>query len=152
MGLRAAYWAVHRKTQSLLSGSGVTADQFVILSLLAEEDGVTQQELVRRASSDHNTVRPMLVLLESRGLLVRRAHPRDGRAYCIELTARGRRTFEELTHEILPLQRELSNLFASAEARALTGYLERIQEFSAEGEIGESDAAPSALSTVSEEG
>jgi len=47
----------HRQSQSLLSGYNVTADQYVLLALLNIEDGITQQELTRRASSDPNTVR-----------------------------------------------------------------------------------------------
>jgi DNA-binding MarR family transcriptional regulator len=96
MALRAAYWAMHREADALLSQQGVTADQFVLLSLLAEQGAVTQQELVRRASSDANTVRAMLVRLETQGLIVRKPHPRDGRAWSVSLTAKGRRAHTQL--------------------------------------------------------
>ena len=62
--LRAAYWALRRQTNQALVAHGVTSDQFVLLSRLADEDAITQQELARRTSSDANTIRPMLVLLE----------------------------------------------------------------------------------------
>ena len=65
MSLRAAYLAMHRRTDAALAGDGVTADQFVLLAVLAAEDRVTQQALVRRTSSDPNTVRAMLVLMEA---------------------------------------------------------------------------------------
>src|SRR5919108_129811 len=65
--LRAAYLALHRQTNACFAMDGVTADQFVLLSALADADAVSQQELVRRVGSDHNTVRAMLVLLEGRG-------------------------------------------------------------------------------------
>jgi DNA-binding MarR family transcriptional regulator len=91
--LRAAYWAMHRRTNEALATYGVTADQFVLLSRLADEDAITQQELARRTSSDANTIRPMLVLLEKRGLIVRRPHPSDRRAHRVVLTAAGRRQF-----------------------------------------------------------
>ena len=71
MSLRAAYWTMHRQTMAILSKRHMTADQFVLLALLSEQDKITQQELVRRASSDPNTIRAMLVLMESRGLLTR---------------------------------------------------------------------------------
>ena len=64
----------------------MTVDQFVILTLLGEQDGITQQELARRASSDPNTIRAMLVLLENRHLVARVQHPTDGRALRITLT------------------------------------------------------------------
>jgi len=47
--------------------TGITADQFVILACLEEQDEVTQQDLVRRAASDPSTVRAMLVLMEGEG-------------------------------------------------------------------------------------
>src|SRR3954466_12811534 len=80
--LRAAYLALHRQTNACFAADGVTADQFVLLSALAEADAVTQQDLVRRLSSDPNTVRAMLLLLESSGLVAREPHPADGRARC----------------------------------------------------------------------
>ncbi len=80
MSLRAAYLVMHRRTGALLARTRVTADQFVVLSALAEADALTQRELVSRTSSDPNTMRAMLVLLERRGLIKRRPHPRDGRA------------------------------------------------------------------------
>jgi len=79
MGLRAAYWSMHRQTNAHLAQRGATADQFELLSLLTEQDGITQRELVRRASSDPNTIRAMLLLLEKRGVVARKRHPTDGR-------------------------------------------------------------------------
>src|SRR6185437_13722982 len=91
--LRAAYLALHRQTNECFAKNGVTADQFVLLSALADTDAVTQQELVRRVNSDPNTVRVMLLLLESRGLVARERHPTDGRARCVMLTVKGRQVF-----------------------------------------------------------
>lgn len=102
MALRAAYWAMHRQADAALAPWGVTADQFVLLALLAADDpggagggaGVTQQSLVRRASSDANTVGAMLRRLEATGLVSRQPHPTDGRARVVALTPKGRRTYE----------------------------------------------------------
>ena len=47
MALRAAYWAMHREADALLQPHGVTANQFVLMSILAEDKGLTQQEMVR---------------------------------------------------------------------------------------------------------
>ena len=88
--LRAAYLALHRQTNACIAPDGVTADQFVVLSALADKDGVTQQDLVRRVGSDANTVRAILLLLEGRGVVAREPHPADGRARFVTLTAKGR--------------------------------------------------------------
>ena len=96
IALRAAYWAMHREADTLLHKHGVTANQFVLMSLLAEGKVLAQQELVRRASSDANTVRAMLMLLERSGLVFRRPHQTDGRARCVALTNKGRKTYNAL--------------------------------------------------------
>src|SRR5262245_64838990 len=83
--LRAAYFGMHRVSDAHFSRYGVTADQFVLLACLAEQDAITQQELARRASSDPSTVRAMLVLLEGRGLLSRDRDPGERRARVVTL-------------------------------------------------------------------
>ena len=55
--LRAAYFAMHRASDSHFTHYGITADQFVLLACLGEQDAVMQQDLVRRAASDPSTVR-----------------------------------------------------------------------------------------------
>jgi len=132
MGLRAAYWSMHRQTNAHLASQDATAEQFVLLSLLAERDGTTQQELCRRACSDPNTIRAMLVLLEKRGLVTRRPHPTDGRARCVTLTRKGRQAYETWQAQIEPVQDRLLDLFLSEEANDLVGFLNGISEAMAE--------------------
>jgi DNA-binding MarR family transcriptional regulator len=105
---------------------GTTADQFVLLSLLADEDGITQQQLVRRASSDANTVRAMLVLLERRGLVSRRRHPTDGRARSVVLTTKGRRIYERLRAGSESFRRRLVSAVGQSDAESLIECLMRI--------------------------
>jgi DNA-binding MarR family transcriptional regulator len=128
MGLRAAYWVMHRQTDACFARHGVTANQFVLLALLAEDDGITQQQLVQKASSDPNTVRAMLVLLESRGLVSREQHPNDGRARNVTLTHKGRQTYNRLVKESEPLREQLLAVFLPEQADALVGFLNRISD------------------------
>ncbi|HOW73779.1 MAG TPA: MarR family transcriptional regulator [Phycisphaerae bacterium] len=128
MALRTAYWAMHRRADTALSPHKVTANQFVLLALLAEQDGVTQQELVRRASSDANTIRAMLVLLENQGLVARRPHPTDGRARNVALTPKGRHRYVLLWNKSQDFRRRLIRLFTPGETDLLVEYLQRIAE------------------------
>jgi DNA-binding MarR family transcriptional regulator len=104
----------------------VTANQFVLLALLAEDDGITQQQLTRRAFSDPNTIRAMLVLMEKQGLVVREQHPEDGRARHITITSRGRETFERLLEESEPLRRRMLAVFSGDELKVLADFFNRI--------------------------
>jgi DNA-binding MarR family transcriptional regulator len=124
--LRAAYFAMHRISDAHFARYGVTADQFVLLACLAEEDAIMQQELARRASSDPSTIRAMLVLLEGRGLVARERDPDDSRARVVTLTAKGRRLFERALKSSEPVRVQMLAGFSPDEARALLGGLRRL--------------------------
>lgn len=126
MALRAAYWAMHREADAVLARHGVTADQFVLMSLLAEVEAIKQQELVRRATSDANTVRAMLVLLEGRGLVSREAHPTDGRARSVALTGKGRRMHAHLRAGSEPFRQRLLSALGPEQGESLVENLKSI--------------------------
>ena len=126
--LRRAYLSLHRRADAHFSAFGVTADQFVVLTLLAEREGVTQQHLARRTFSDPNTIRAILVLLEKRRLLVREVHPNDGRARCVFLTAKGRLLQKQLWDSAQPMQQELWEILSPHEQRVILECLSRIGE------------------------
>ena len=128
MGLRAAYWSMHRQTNACLAPHGATAEQFVLLALLAEEDGITQRELCGRASSDPNTIRPILMRLEQRGLVKRDQHPTDRRARRVTLTPTGRQIHRKLGRTLKTLQDQLSGLFQAREIETLVSSLDRISQ------------------------
>jgi DNA-binding MarR family transcriptional regulator len=117
---------MHRQTQALLSDYDFTAVQFVLLALLSVEDGISQQELTCRASSDPNTIRATLLLLERGGMVVRRSNKTDRRAKKIHLTAKGRRTYAKLSTVLKPLQEALLFPFSAKEAETLTAHLSRL--------------------------
>jgi DNA-binding MarR family transcriptional regulator len=124
--LRAAYFGMHRVSDAHFSRHGVTADQFVLLACLAEQDAIMQQELARRASSDPSTVRAMLILLEGRGLVTRERDPDDSRARVVALSPKGRRLFDRLWKSSEPIRVQLLSGFSADEARSLFGYLRRL--------------------------
>jgi DNA-binding MarR family transcriptional regulator len=126
MALRTAYLAMHRSTDALMARSGVTADQFVVLAALAEGDALTQRDLVSRTSSDPNTLRAMLVLLEQRRLIERRPHPTDARARSVSLTRKGRSAFRALWRRSEALRQRLEAALSSGDADRLIGQLGQI--------------------------
>lgn len=113
MALRRAYLAMHRRSDAALARHGVTADQFVLLDALTDGRAVTQRELAARTTSDPNTVRAMLVLLERRGLIARHPHPTDGRALAVALTPAGKKTYRALWAASEPVR---AALLAAVEA------------------------------------
>jgi DNA-binding MarR family transcriptional regulator len=132
MALRSAYLAMHRLSDAaLLADGGVTADQFVVLCVLAEQDSLTQQALARLTSSDPNTMRAMLVLLEKRALLSRQPHPVDGRARIVVLTSKGRALHARLWKRTQGVRTRLEALFDADESERLIELLGRISQLKA---------------------
>jgi DNA-binding MarR family transcriptional regulator len=128
IALRAAYLALHRRSEARFAPHGVTADQFVLLATLARGHALTQRELGRRMSSDPSTVRAMLVLLERRGLVERDTHPTDGRARTVALTDEGERTFRCLWTAGEPIRERMLGALRPDEAETLVGLLSKVAE------------------------
>jgi DNA-binding MarR family transcriptional regulator len=153
MALRAAYLALHRRSDAHFARHGVTADQFVLLTALVGGDAVTQRELARRTSSDPNTVRAMLLLLEQRGLVARAPHPTDGRARTVTLTPKGLRTYRTLWVAGDPVRARLMAALGPGESAALLDVLTRVTEAlappSERGPLDEGDTASTPVPTRS---
>lgn len=128
MELRAAYLALHRRSDMQFARLGVTADQFVLLATLARGHALTQRELAARMPSDPSTVRAMLVLLEERGLVSRHTHPTDGRARTVELTELGLRKFRQVFKAGEVVRDQMVSSLSPEEARLLVKLLGRVSE------------------------
>lgn len=126
MRIRAAYLTLHRRANALFLPLGFTADQFVLMSVLAEQPGIIQTTLSGLIATDANTVTAMLRVLERRGLIAREAHAGDGRARRVRLTPQGKRALRTLTRASASLHRELNALAMSAGGDAFTSALDRI--------------------------
>ena len=75
--------------------SGLTPRQFAVLMAVAEEQGLTQTELVERTGIDRSTLADIVSRLIGRGLIQRRRAKEDGRAYAIKLTAQGAKSLRD---------------------------------------------------------
>jgi len=71
-------------------GLNITAEQWLILGRLYEEDGLVQNELAKRTSKDKTNIARILALMETRQLIERRADPNDQRMNKTYLTPLGR--------------------------------------------------------------
>ena len=125
MLLRRAYMNLHRKTNAAVAGDEVTAEQFVLLTLLQEHGPLSQREIVQKAYSDPSTVRAMVVLLQNRGLVSRSVHPSDGRAWLVELTAAGNALQKRLWKATQPVRDYLGESMKPGQAKLLAEILQR---------------------------
>lgn len=80
-------WAILREE---IEPYDLTPPQFALLAFLWQQDGLTQVELSEKGQIDRSTIGGLIDRLERNGLLERRQHPHDRRAYRIYLTEQGR--------------------------------------------------------------
>lgn len=81
------------------AGHNVTSEQWMILTHLANGDGVTQQDLANRYDRTKVSTLGLLKKLEKSGLVIRRKDPEDGRCNLVYLTVEGRK----LQKALIPL-------------------------------------------------
>lgn len=80
-------WAILREE---IEAYDLTPPQFALLCFLWQQDGLTQVELSEKGQIDRSTLGGLIDRLERNGLLERRQHPQDRRAYRIYLTEQGK--------------------------------------------------------------
>jgi DNA-binding MarR family transcriptional regulator len=128
MFLRKAYLSFHRRANALVLNHGVTADQFVLLSVVAREPGITQITIVERTASDPNTVAAILRLLEQRRLVRREVHALDGRARCVFLTVAGRRVQRRAARDAESILATLLGCAGDGDHNEIERFLQRVHQ------------------------
>ena len=126
MRVRAAAAHLRRRSNLAFASFGMTTDQYVLLTVLAEEGKATQQELVTQCFSDTATIGAMVALLETKGLVKRTPHPRDRRALSVSLTRSGRRLAKQMRTSSAAVRADLMRLFSEQELATLLEFLGRL--------------------------
>ncbi|GLI05179.1 MULTISPECIES: MarR family winged helix-turn-helix transcriptional regulator [Paenibacillus] len=83
--------------QKVVNPFDITVDQWEILVILWEKEGITQKELAERLYKDQTNIARMLFKLEKKGFVHRVTHETDRRSLRVYLTPKGR----EIKAEIL---------------------------------------------------
>ena len=125
--LAKAYQRASMLFKEEFEGRDLTPRQFGLLGFLWQEDGITQSELSARSQIDRTTMGGLIDRLEKEGLLVRRSHPEDRRAYRICLTEKGKSLQTELTPLAAAAQEKFTAKLDPQELATLKSLLEKIR-------------------------
>lgn len=82
--------------QKVVNPFDITVDQWEILIVLWEKEGITQKELAERLHKDQTNVARMLFKLEKKEFIYRVVHETDRRSLRVYLTPKGREIKEEV--------------------------------------------------------
>lgn len=109
-----------------LAPVGVHPRTNAVLVALAGDDGQSQRQLSARLGLHRNVMVSLIDILEEQGLVQRRPHPDDRRAFAVTLTDKAREllpTFEEQSHAI---EDEVTEALTPDERAALLDMLQRV--------------------------
>jgi DNA-binding MarR family transcriptional regulator len=101
--LHRAYQAVGQIFAAGMGNNDLTPRQLAILVAVAENEGLSQTDLVERTGIDRSTLADIVRRMQRKGLLQRRRTKEDARAYAVKLTDEGRkvlRTAEPLARRV----------------------------------------------------
>jgi DNA-binding MarR family transcriptional regulator len=105
--LKRAQMALHQAMAGALDPHGLTVAQYAVLSALAEEPGLSNAELARRAFVTPQSMNKFLHDLEKQQLVIRQSHPRHGRVLQASLTPEGRRVVAAASAAVDTIERRM---------------------------------------------
>ena len=87
--LYAASIAINRAYKPMLDQLGLTFPQYLVLSALWEQDGMTVSAIADRLGLDASMITPLLKRLEAMAVVAKARNPRDERQVIVTLTKKG---------------------------------------------------------------
>jgi DNA-binding MarR family transcriptional regulator len=114
---------VRRAMGAVLEAQGLSVNQYATLSVLDRRSGLSNAQLARRALVSPQSMNEVLLTLEQRGLVGRRAHPDHGRILQARLTAKGRDLLARCDAEVHRVEARMVSGLSEGEQAALRGAL-----------------------------
>jgi len=109
-----------------LKSFDITPEQWGVIAMLWDEDGITQKELSSRLFKDQPNTTRMLDKLEAKGLIKREDDIDDRRAFLIYLTREGQEMRDALYPLVLNLRDDTLRGFSHEEMALFMKMLDRI--------------------------
>lgn len=105
---------------------GMEVRQFGLLRLLANSHGSSQRALGAMLQISPNRMVALIDGLESKGLIERRTHPEDRRAYTVMLTDAGAAAFNQAIEVAIGVELDMCAPLEAAEREQLLGLLRKL--------------------------
>ena len=101
------------------SKDGPTPRQLAVLAAIAQNEGLSQTDIVEHTGVDRSTLADIVRRLEERGFVARKRTKEDARAYAVKLTKEGQHVLAEATKAALEAEEILATSAGlSAKGRA----------------------------------
>lgn len=107
---------------------GLNVPEWRLVAVIAETEGITQQEIGSRTLMDKVTVSRAAIALEKRGLIVRVPNPGDGRSHLLSLSAEGQELYRHVVPEALALEARIFGAFDSEQLALFSDLIQHISQ------------------------
>jgi DNA-binding MarR family transcriptional regulator len=114
---------VRRAIGAVLKAQGLSVNQYTTLSVLSRRSGLSNAQLARRALVSPQSMNEVLLTLEDRGLVRRRAHPDHGRILQARLTAKGKALLARCGADVHAVEARMLSGLGDDDRRALRSAL-----------------------------
>jgi len=105
---------------------GLKPVELSVLSVIAHNPGVTSRQLCSALGLLPPNLVGLLNTLEKREVLVRKPHPRDGRAMGLHLTSAGQKLARDAEKKVTALEASVASRLSEAELRTLIALLKKV--------------------------
>jgi DNA-binding MarR family transcriptional regulator len=99
---------------------------FSVLSLIMHNPGITSRQLCTTLGVLPPNLVGMINALEKRNIIIRKPHPRDGRAVGLHVTATGQKLMRDAERTAVELEAEVASRLSAGEAKTLIRLLKKI--------------------------
>ena len=124
----------YRKKQTMAQrmftefGLDISPEQWVILKIVTQYDGISQVDLAQKAAKDTASITRILDILEKKGLLGRVQDANDRRKYLVTATKNGNDFIAEHLDKIISIRKQALKGISKAELDSLRTVLEKMQK------------------------
>lgn len=119
----------------------LTQRQFAVLSAVAENEGLTQTDLVNATGIDRSTLADLVARMMGKGLLERERSSTDGRANAVRLAAAGRAALAEARPRVEAADKRILGLLPGGKRGSL---MKVLGEMARKGEAAKAEASDKA--------
>ena len=104
----------------------ITIDQWLLLKTIKDHPDLTQKQIAAIVFKDYASITRMIELLVERDYLTRSFHDVDRRRYKLELTAKGKKVYEQLVPIVHQNRESALNGISDKEIKLLQKVLQKI--------------------------
>lgn len=123
---RRAYSVISEVFAERMAAYGLKQVDFSVLSLLSHNPGATSRQLCATLDILPPNLVSLVAAMDSRGLIERRPHPRDGRAVGLHLTPAGDKLVREAEQAVVQLELDASAKLNARERETLIKLLQKL--------------------------